>query len=167
MHHEEIADLTDKFWHALDSSRTAMLATLGATSAPARPMTAQTDEDIEDGSLYFFASRDEGVGQEVLAGAQTASFTFQSKDNDILASAVGPIAAVNDRAMIEKLWSPMAATYYENGKDDANLLLLRFTPPEFEIWRSSTTGFLKAIAYKLVGKDAGQAHSDDRATIPA
>ena len=167
MDHEDIAELTEEFWKVLDDSRVVMLAGIGTGNAPARPMTAQTDEDIKDGSVYFFASRSEGIGREVLAGTSQACFTFQSKDNGILASAMGPIAAVNDQAMIDKLWTPMAATYYDQGRSDPDLVLLRFTPPEFEVWRASTGGFLKAVAYKLIGKDAGQAHEEDRATIPA
>jgi general stress protein 26 len=165
---DRIEDLTHEFWAALDKSRTVMLGAVGAGRVPARPMTAQTDQDIKDGSIYFFASRGEGIGQEVLSGADTAYFTFQSKDHDILASAVGPIAAVNDPAMVDKLWSFFAGLYYEDGKRDPNLVLLRYTPGEFEVWRSSTSGFLKTVAYKLMGRDPGQAiNRDDRATIPA
>lgn len=167
MHHDTIEDIAEDFWKALDSSRTVMLSTVGAHAGPARPMTAQTDEDLKDGSVYFFASRGEGVGQEVLSGATTASFAFQSKGNDIFASAIGPIAAVHDAAMIDKLWSALAGLYYENGKRDPDLILLKFNPAEFEVWRSTTTGFLKSIAYKLAGRDAGLANQDDRATIPA
>lgn len=165
MQEQDIQELKTEFWKALDASHIVMLAAITPNIPPARPMTAQTDEDITDGSIYFFASRGEGVGHDVLAGASVASFTFQSKDNHLLASAIGPIAAVNDPAMIDKLWSPMAATYYEQGRSDPNLLLLRFTPPEIEVWRSNATGMLKAVAYKLMGRDAGQAHQDDRATI--
>lgn len=161
-------DLTHAFWAALDESRTVMLGAVGATRVPARPMTAQTDEDIKDGSIYFFASRQEGIGHEVLAGASEAQFTFQSKDHAILASALGPIAAVDDPAMTDKLWSFFAGLYYDDGKRDPDLVLLRFTPPAFEVWRSTTAGFLKTIAYKLAGRDPGVAQNqDNRATIPA
>lgn len=167
MTHTDIKELTESFWSALDKSRTVMLGTLSSGAAPARPMTAQVDEDIKDGSIYFFASRSEGVGREVLAGAGTATFAFQSKNNDLLASAVGPISAVNDQAMIDKLWSAMASVFYEHGKDDPNLLLLRFQPGEIEVWQPSTIGYLKAVAYKLAGHDAGKALMSERATIPA
>lgn len=165
---DTIKDLTEEFWEALDKSRTVMLGTMGEGRVPARPMTAQTDEDIKDGSVYFFASRGEGIGQEVLNGANQAHFTFQSKDHGVFASAVGPIAAVHDPAMVEKLWTVFANLYYDDGKQDPDLVLLRFTPPSFDVWRSTTTSFLKAMAFKLVGKDAGSAMKDEnRATIPA
>ena len=160
--------LSREFWKALDDSRTVMLGTVGEGRVAARPMTAQTDEDIKDGSIYFFASRGEGIGQEVLDGATHAHFAFQSKDHAILASALGPIAAVDDPAMVDKLWSFLAGLYYDQGKRDPDLVLLRFTPPEFEVWRSTATGFLKTIASKLAGRDPGAAQSlDNRATIPA
>ena len=164
---DKIEDLTHEFWTALDKSRTVMLGALGANRVAARPMTAQTDEDIKDGSIYFFASRGEGIGGEILDGASQAHFSFQSKGYDIFASAIGPIAAVDDPALVDKLWTAFASIYYDDGKRDPDLLLLRFTPGEFEVWRSTTTGFLKSIAYKLAGKDAGTAQNDDRATIPA
>lgn len=164
---DTIKDLTEDFWEALHKSRTVMLGSVGEGRVSARPMTAQTDEDIKDGSVYFFASRDEGIGHEVLNGAQQAHFNFQSRDHGIFASAIGPIAAVNDPAMVDKLWSVFANLYYEGGKQDPNLVLLRFTPPSFDVWRSTTTGFLKAVAFKLVGKNADDAMKDDRATIPA
>lgn len=165
---DRIDDLTHEFWAALDESRTVMLGAVGATRVSARPMTAQTDEDIKDGSIYFFASRGEGIGRDVLAGASEAHFTFQSKDHAILASALGPIAAVDDPAMVDKLWSFFAGLYYEDGQRDPDLVLLRYTPPEFDVWRSAPTGFLKSIAYKLAGRDPGAAqNNDNRATIPA
>ena len=165
---DTIKDLTKDFWEALDKSRTVMLGTLGEGRVSARPMTAQTDEDIKDGSIYFFASRGEGIGHEVLNGAHQAQFTFQSKDHGIFASAIGPIVAVHDPAMVEKLWSVFAHLYYNDGKQDPNLVLLRFNPPAFDVWRSTSTGFLKAIAFKLMGKDAGAAmNNEDRATIIA
>lgn len=165
---DRIDDLTHDFWAALDASRTVMLGAVGATRVSARPMTAQTDEDIKDGSIYFFASRGEGIGRDVLAGASEAHFAFQSKDHAILASALGPIAAVDDPAMVDKLWSFFAGLYYDDGKRDPDLVLLRFTPPEFDVWRSAPTGFLRTIAYKLAGRDPGAAQShDNRATIPA
>jgi general stress protein 26 len=164
---DHIEDLTHDFWKALDSSRTVMLGAVGEGHVAARPMTAQTDPDIKDGSIYFFASRGEGIGAEVLAGAKAATFAFQSKGYDLFASAIGPISAVNDQALVDKLWNVFAGLYYDDGKQDPDLVLLRFTPSEFDVWRSTTTGFLKAIAYKLAGKDAGQAEKDNRATIPA
>lgn len=164
---DHIEDLTHEFWKTLDASRTVMLGAVGEGHVAARPMTAQTNPDIKDGSIYFFASRGEGIGAEVLAGARAATFTFQSKGYDLFASAIGPIAKVDDPALVDKLWNVFAGLYYEDGKRDPDLVLLRFSPGEFDVWRSTTTGLLKSIAYKLAGKDAGQADSENRATIPA
>ena len=63
---DEIEKLTQDFWKALDASRTVMLSAVGVDAYPARPMTAQTDEDIKDGSIYFFASRGEGLGASII-----------------------------------------------------------------------------------------------------
>lgn len=167
MTQQDIENFTKEYWKALEASRTVMLGSLSSNPSPARPVTAHIDEDIKDGSIYFFASRVEGIGKKVLEGVTQASSAFQSKGNDLLASAIGPIDAAKDRAIIDKLWSPLVATYYEQGKSDPHLLPLRFTPPPFEVWRSTATELVKAVAYKLLGKDTDQANQQDRATILA
>lgn len=39
----------------------------------------------------------------------------------------------NDRAVIDRLWSSFVAAWYEEGKDDPSLVLLRFEPSA-QIW---------------------------------
>lgn len=169
-HHEDDAELKRDFWKALISDRTLMLGVQGHEDGATRPMTAQVDQPDgadkgDGGTIYFFASKNEGVGAALGAGSDRAIASFQSKDHGIFASINGRLVAHNDRATIERLWSPFAAMYYKDGKDDPNLLLIRFDTESADLWRSDTSGFLKAAAYKLIGKDAGQANPEDRAEV--
>ncbi len=132
-------------------------------------MTVQLDDDAKDengGSpLYFFASRGEGIGAEVLAGRGGAVMTFVSKNHGILASAEGQMTIIQDTALIDRLWSVFASLYYDEGQRDPDLLLLRLDASQADVWRNSTSGFLKSVAYKLMGRDAGEASPEDRGVV--
>lgn len=162
-------ELVAEFWESLEKSRTLMLGVAGCSDNATRPMTAQmreVDGADTDPKIYFFASRSEGVGADVLSkpGARAIA-AFTSKDHGIFASIHGPLRTVEDKAIIDELWSPMAAMYYKDGREDPELLLLCLDAEDVSLWRSDTSGFLKSVAYKLMGKDAGRANPEDRADV--
>ncbi|KRA83648.1 pyridoxamine 5'-phosphate oxidase family protein [Altererythrobacter sp. Root672] len=163
-------DLKRDFWNALEESQTLMLGLVADSAKMLRPMTAQIDRSghAEDDSLaeiYFFASREEGVGASLSHTESEAIAAFQSKGHDIFASIRGSLAVVDDRATIERLWSPFAELYYEEGKADPNLLLLRLDSATAEVWRADATGFFKSIVFKLLGRDPGCANPENRIAI--
>lgn len=168
--HDDETELKRDFLTALEDDRTLMLGLTGVEDGATRPMTAQIDRPDgskkgDDGTIYFFASKHEGVGKSLGEGQDRAIAAFQSKDHKIFASIHGRLVADNDRTTIDRLWSPFAAMYYKDGKDDPNLLLIRFDTDRADLWRQSNSGFFKAVAYKLMGKDAGEANPEDRAEV--
>lgn len=74
----------------------------------------------------------------------------------------------DDRAVIERLWNPVIARWYKDGKDDPDLVLLRFDTEKADVWEASTGATLKAAALKaLFDIDPGRDHQrDHQATIP-
>lgn len=145
--------LRNAFWDKLASDRTVMLGLKGVEDDRTRPMTAQVDDPGEDGSgpIYFFASRDEGVGESVLVGtSDRAVATFASKGHDLFAHIHGTLHPSNDRGAIDRLWNPIVASWYKDGKDDPNLLLLRFDVERADIWEASAFSTLKAAAMKMM-----------------
>ena len=153
--------LRKTFWKELQSDRTIMLGLDGVDDDRTRPMTAQVDlpegADAEDGGpIYFFASKNEGVGQDLQEGAKAIA-TFVSKGHGIFAHIHGTLHADNDREVIDRLWNPFAAVWYKDGKDDPNLLLIRFDATRADIWESHPGQTLKAAALKsLFDVDAGK-----------
>jgi general stress protein 26 len=144
--------LRKEFWKALQGDRTLMLGLHGVDDDLTRPMTAQVDlpedGDKEDGGpIYFFASRDEGIGKDFKEGARAIA-TFASKGHGLFASIHGTLHASNDRAVIERLWNPFVDAWYKDGKDDPVLLLLRFKAKTAEVWDADKFGTLKATALK-------------------
>ena len=54
-----------------------------------------------------------------------------------------------DRAVIDRLWNPFVAAWYEGGKDDPKLLLLRMDLSHAKIWKDGSS--LVAYALTLLG----------------
>jgi general stress protein 26 len=131
-------DLEAKFWKALKSDMTVMLGLDGVEDGHARPMTAQVEGD--HGPIWFFSSTDQQlVGK--LGSGDRAIATFTSKGHDVFATIHGSLKRDNDRAVIERLWNPHIAAWYEGGKDDPKLTLLRLDAEKAEIWENASSLF--------------------------
>ncbi len=157
--------LEEKFWDALDSSPFVMLGLHGVENSLTRPMTAQVDEDGDRRQIWFFAARSEelvkGIDQSTRAFA-----TFAAKGHDLFASIQGRLVVDNDRAVIERLWNPMIASWYKGGKDDPDLALIRFDADKADIWEAHLGSTLKAALISLLGRDPGKQHqSEHRAEV--
>lgn len=143
------AELEDKFWKALKSDRTALLGLSSGGAGHAQPMTAQIDGD-EGGPIWFFSADDVDLVRATGDGAD-AFIHFAAKGHDLFASVDGRLAIVNDRDTIERLWNPFVAAWFEGGKDDPKLRLLRFEPGHAQIWLNENSLF--AGIRMLLGSD--------------
>lgn len=157
-------EIEAKFWKALRSDMTLMLGLDGVEDGHARPMTAQIDGDADRGPLYFFTSKDNGI-VELLGhgGAGRAIATFASKGHDVWATIHGAVSIHNDRATIDRLWNKYVAAWYEGGKDDPKLTLLKLDTDSAEIWidANSTIAGVKA----MLGIDPKQDYKDKVAEV--
>lgn len=141
-------ELEAKFWKALKSDRTMMLGLDGVEDGHARPMTGQFEDD--HGPIWFFAAKDNAL-VELLATGNRAIATFVSKDHELFATVNGSLRLDNDRATIDRLWNPFVAAWYEGGKDDPKLALLRLDTENAEIWLNESSLF--AGLKMLLGRD--------------
>ena len=148
-----------RFWKALKSDRIMMLGVDGVEDGFARPMAAQIDEDRSP--IWFFASTDNHIVDAVKEGRRAIA-TFAAK-GELYASVRGSLTLSEDRAMVDKLWNPQAAAWFEKGKDDPKLRLLRLDAEEAEIWLDGSS--LVAGIKSLLGIDPKADHKDDQATV--
>jgi general stress protein 26 len=89
--------------------------------------------------------------------------TFASKGHDLFATVHGNLTVDNDRAVIDRLWNPFVAAWYEGGKDDPQLALLRFDPDSAEIWLDGSS--LLAGLKMLLGSDPKKDYADNVAKV--
>jgi general stress protein 26 len=153
-------ELEQKFWKALRSDMTMMLGIDGAEDGHVRPMTAQVEGD--HGPIWFFCSTEAALAQ-ALKGKERAIATFTSKGHNLFASVRGSLSLDNDRAVIDRLWNSHIAAWYEGGKDDPKLALLRLDAERAEIWEDASS-FVAGIK-ALFGSDPKEDYSDKVAEV--
>ncbi|MGE0213007.1 MAG: pyridoxamine 5'-phosphate oxidase family protein [Parvibaculaceae bacterium] len=154
-------ELEAKFWKALKSDMTMMLGIAGVDEAHTRPMTAQLEDD-EGGPIWFFTVKDSNLVQR-LRGSDRAVATFASKGHDLFAAVHGSLRVDTDRAVVDRLWNRYVAAWYEGGKDDPRLALLRLDPDAGEVWADASS--LVAGVKMLLGLDPKKDYRDKVAKV--
>lgn len=155
-------ELKRKFWKELEASPFMMIGLQGVEDSRTRPMTAQIDipygaDDEDGGQIYFFGAKSEHLIQG-LDAEHRAVATFASKGHGLFAHVHGMLVIDNDRAVIDRLWGPVIDSWYRQGKDDPDLILLRFDTEQADIWEADPGSMFKAVLIKLVGRDPGKDH---------
>jgi general stress protein 26 len=156
------SEIEQKFWKALKSDMTVMLGLPGKDGGKAQPMTAQIGKREGRGPIWFFSARDVDL-VEAMGPAAPAELLFVSKGHDLFASVEGRLVPDDDPARIDELWSPFAAAWYEEGKDDPKLRLIRFDPGSAQIWLNGNSLF--AGVKMLLGSDPKKDYQDKVAQI--
>jgi len=153
-------DLEARFWTALEKDMTLMLGLDGVEDGHTRPMTAQIDG--HKGPIWFFTAKDHALVQ-ALTENDRAIATFASKGHDLFATIHGRLSVDTDRATVDRLWNRFIAAWFEGGKDDPQLCLLRLDPERAEIWLDGSS--LVAGAKMLLGMDPKKQYQDKVAEV--
>ena len=145
-------ELETKFWQAMKSDMTMMVGLDGVEDRHARPKTAQVDAE-------------RGLGRIVqrLKEGNRAIATFSSKGHDLFATVHGSLQLDNDRRNIDRLWNRFVAAWFEGGKDDPKLALLRLDAERAEIWLDGSS--LVAGIKLLLGVDPKKSYKGQVAKV--
>jgi general stress protein 26 len=110
---------------------------LGLTRQHAQPepMTALFDE-AHPRSLFFFTRKDNRLVAGMPAAGPAAQAQFASKGHELFACLRGKLSRSDDPKLIDEFWSPAVAAWFEDGRRDEMLQLLRFDIEEVELWRA-------------------------------
>lgn len=154
-------ELEARFWGALKSDRVLMLGLDGVEDGHARPMTAQFEGD-QGGPIWFFTSTDNELAKRVVAGGRAIA-TFASRGHDLFATIHGGLYLDRDRAVIDRLWNSDVAAWYEKGKDDPKLILLRLDAERAEIWLDASS--IIAGVKMLFGADPRKDYKENVAVV--
>lgn len=123
-------DIKEQFWKALADSPVVMVGLTGSRDHHL-PMHAMLDEHAR-GAFWFFTVRDNRI-----AAGGAAMAHFASRKHDLFACIAGTLTQEHDRAVLDRLWNNAVAAWYDGGKDDPRLLLLRFDLQDAEIWTAA------------------------------
>ncbi len=118
----------------IDDFSTAMLVTQTPDDQlRARPMQIASNEGTD---LWFVTGRTSGKIDE-LVEHPSVCVTLQSKTK--YASLTGRMGVSEDRKLIDEMWQESWKVWYPKGKDDPDIVLLRFESAEGEFWDNSGT----------------------------
>jgi general stress protein 26 len=130
--------------HLLDvinNFKTAMLVTRTADGAlRSRPLAVA--ECGSDGTIYFATSSESGKVNELEDDARV-NVTMQNDNQYVSLTGLGEI--VDDRALVERLWSEAWKVWFPEGKDDPSLRILVVHPDMAEYWDNSGTDGLRYV----------------------
>jgi len=125
------AKLRDALFDALEDEKVGMLGVTG-TRDHLQPMTHFFDR--ENGCLWFISSNRTDLVGHLAGGARDAHFTVTSGKGQLYACMSGPLAVADDPEKLDELWSPMASMWFDGGKDDPDVVLLRMPLHEAAVW---------------------------------
>ena len=125
--------------------RFAMLTTVARDGQlRSRPMTMLEQEF--DGDLWFFVGASSPQVAEMRADDQV-NLSFANPDDNAYVSISGTAQITRDRAKIEELWKPVYKAWFPDGKDDADLAVLKVTTTQAEYWDSPNGKIVQAIGF--------------------
>ena len=75
---------------------------------------------------------------------------FASKGHDVFACIRGNLTVESRKEVIDKYWSNPVEAWFEKGKEDPSLLMLRFELTDAEVWDADPS--LKGMFKMMTGK---------------
>ncbi|KAA0130159.1 pyridoxamine 5'-phosphate oxidase family protein [Chryseobacterium sp. SN22] len=136
-----------------ENAKICMFCTeLGTLPINSRPMTLQETDD--EGNLWFISGDTSNKNFEIKDDKRVQLFFMNNGDYQYL-SVFGDATIYKDRSTIEDKWSPMAKAWFEDGKDDPNVSIIRVEPKDSYYWDTKAgklVSILNFVANAVTGK---------------
>lgn len=119
---------------------------LTKTPLQSRPMSVQDVDD--EGNLWFISSATSNKNFEILKDDQVQLF-FANKSTSEYLSIYGNATIYTDQQKIDELWSPVAKAWFEEGKKDPKVTVIKVTPSDAYYWDTKDGKIISLI--KMAG----------------
>jgi len=130
-------------WNLIKDINVGMLITKETDdeeSLRGRPMSLV--QEAYDGTLYFYTSKKDAKVYEVEKDRDVC-MTFSDPENHIYVSLTGKAKITQDEDLIDKYWNSRVAAWFENGKEDPNLAMLKVKINKGEHWDSTNNKLVR------------------------
>lgn len=148
----------------IDQVKFAMLTTVTPEGhLHACPMTT-TQTDLSKNEIWFIGDKTTETVKDIEKNPQI-NLSYSSPDHKDFVSITGQAELVVDKAKLDELWSPVYNAFFEQGKEDPNLQLIKIVPHGAEYWLSgnSVVNVFKmtvaAIKGNKISDSLGENHS--------
>lgn len=130
-------------WTTIAGEGVAMVGT-PAVDRPMRPMTVHACP--EECAIWFIVHGASDFAAEVGEGG-SSRLVVMTKDGRIQISLLGRIEPSRSALHVDRYWSGLVGAWFERGRDDPAVLLMRFTPQTGKAWVAS--GGLLAVGWEV------------------
>jgi len=127
-----------EFWPRLDDVQAGML-----NVDQGRPVPMSHYSDREAGKLWFITADGTDLVNALRSGPKDARYIIASGDGKLYARIDGTASLSASKDKLDEIWNIVAASWFEDGKNDDDLALVCLDLSEAEIW--ATDGGLKFL----------------------
>lgn len=136
----------------LTNEKVCMFCTLDfAGNLKARPMATNKTDGY--GNIWFLSDRLSDLNEQLNENPKVDLLYVNTKDNTYCT--VKGIAQVSrDQGLINELWNSIAKAYFQEGKEDPRISVIKVTPEDAHYWDTKSgkfVGFLKSAASAITG----------------
>jgi len=135
----------EKLKELSESARICMFCT-NLTELPmnSRPMSLQ--ECDQEGNLWFISSAESNKNFEIEEENKVQLYFMNNGSAEYL-SIYGKAFIYKDKNTIEEKWSSLANAWFEDGKDDPKVTIIRVTPVETYYWDTKAAKFISMLSF--------------------
>jgi len=121
-----------------------------------RPMSTQKVDD--HGNIWFMSSIKSDKNSEIKKDNTVQLFYSNPSGYEFL-TVLGKATIITDREKIYELWTPFAKAWFNDGKDDADISLIKVAPQSAYYWDTKNNKMISMIQM-LVSVVTGSAPDD-------
>lgn len=151
---QQVADLVEK-------AKVALVTTVAENgSLVSRPLAVQQREF--DGDLWFFTADPSPKTEQIRANNQV-NVAFEAGNGWLSIS--GTASVTKDQAKIDELWNTAAEAWFEQGREDPAVALLRVHADTAEYWVSNTPRVIALAKYAKAAVTGGRPDIGENAVV--
>ena len=143
------------FWKRLDDVTAGMLKTGPEDFAPMAP-----HGDEEEKAIWFITAKGTAAHQAAIEGMST-HFAICDQSAKLHAVVKGKLQEVSDPKKVDELWSRVTGAWFEGGRDDPDVRLIRLTPSQAEVWLTDGGA---SFFYEIARANIQEEHTPDVGT---
>lgn len=140
----------DKIQAVIKDVKFAMMSTINSKGdLHAWPMTT-SETSLGDKEIWFIGDKTSDVVKDIQDNPKVG-LSYATQDEKNYVSISGNAELSNDKAKLDELWSPVYNAFFEHGKEDETVQLIKIVPHGAECWLSgsSTINIFKMAAAAL------------------
>lgn len=150
----------EKLKELAEKARNCMFVTKINDKPPfnARPMSLQ--EVCSEGNLWFISSKESNKNFEI-EDDNSVLLYFMNNSNMEFLSVYGKAFIYDDRSTIEEKWSNFANAWFEEGKEDPNVSIIRVQPSDTYYWDTKAGKFVSMLTFVAAAVTGNKTDNSD------